>query len=447
MPRVAGEEQTDSREFWMLIGSIFLLMAAAQIIFYTSLPVWAPLYNKISGSEIAPPEDPVSFYNNIQVWFAIIVAFLSGLVQFLKYKKTGMKTVVIRLGLLLLISIVLTVMLLIAQEVRPIQLMLFTFSGIFAVIANTYYLFVNQKGKLMKAGGSIAHIGFGFILIALLLSGYKQHVISIDSTGVTRNWDFGKGSFEKNFKESQENVLMFRNSGITMGDYVVTYLGDSVVQNDPPMTVFKVRYQKIHPKTGKVMEDFLLYPNAYVNPKGQKGLSSNPSTRHYLTYDVFSYISSISDPDKSSDTSSFREYQAAIGDTIFLASGYLVFEGVTNEITNPEYKAEKGTYAVQANLEAHSLIGKLGELHPIYLIKEDKAFSPLVNFRDLGLNVGIGKIDPEQGLFQFNIKERAQQDDYVVMKVIVFPFINLLWLGILTMVGGLLIAFRNRARA
>src|SRR5690606_10750266 len=161
------------REFWMLIGSIFLLLAAAQIIFYTSLPVWAPVYNKITGTQIAPPEDPVAFYNNIQVWAAILIAVLSGAIQFLKYKKTGMKAVWIRLGLLTLISALLTVFLDVAQVVQPIQLILFTFSGIFAIVANAYYLITIQKGKILKSGASITHIGFGMIVIGLLLSGYK----------------------------------------------------------------------------------------------------------------------------------------------------------------------------------------------------------------------------------------------------------------------------------
>src|SRR5690606_988227 len=43
MPRVAGEEDLDSREFWMLIGSVALLMASLQIIFYTAIPVWSGL--------------------------------------------------------------------------------------------------------------------------------------------------------------------------------------------------------------------------------------------------------------------------------------------------------------------------------------------------------------------------------------------------------------------
>lgn len=443
MPRVAGEEEVNTREFWMLIGSVFLLLAAVQIIFYTSLPVWAPLYNKFSGTEIAPPEDPVSFYNNIQVWFAILVGILSGAIQFLKYKKTGMKVVWIRLGLLTLISIFLTVLLCMAQSVKPIQLILFTFAGIFTIIANGYYILTIQKRKLFKSGASIAHIGFGLIIVGLLLSGYKKHVISIDSTGATRNWDFGKKTFEENLKESRENVLMFRNSAIPMGNYMVTYLGDSVVQNDPPITYFKINYRKINPKTGDVDEDFMLYPDAFVNPKGQQGLSSNPSTRHYLTHDVFSYISSISDPEQT-DTSSFHTLTANKNDTLYVSSGYLVYRGLSREITHPDYQPEDGVIAVQANLDAYSLAGKLGSIHPLYLIQGAQAVSPNDSLRELGLVMHVERIHPDDGSIDFGIKQRAQQDDYVVMKVIVFPYVGVLWAGIIIMVLGFCLSFLYR---
>lgn len=445
MPRVAGEEETNTREFWMLIGSIFLLLAAAQIIFYTSLPVWAPLYNKITGTQIAPPEDPVAFYNNIQVWAAVIVAVLSGAIQFLKYKKTGMKTVWIRLGLLTLISVILTAFLDVVQIVQPLQLILFTFSGIFAIVANAYYLITAQKGQILKSGASVAHIGFGLIVIGLLLSGYKKHVISIDSTGATRNWDFGKKTYEENVKESHENVLMFRNAAVPMGDYMVTYLGDSTVQNDPPITYFKVKYRRLDKNTGAPTEQFTLYPDAFVNPKGQQGLSSNPATKHYLTHDVFSYISSMSDPEQT-DTSAFHKVTTNKNDTLYVSNGYLIFRDLTKDITNPKYKPEAGEVAVQVDVDAYGIGGKLGTIHPLYLIKGNQAIGPNEAFRDLGIELRVEAIHPDNGSLDFGIKQRAQQDDYIVMKVIVFPYIGLLWLGIMIMVAGMGLSFLYRLK-
>ena len=54
IPTIQKEEETYSREFWMFIGSLVLFLSAAVIITKTSTPV----FNKIFGTNIAPPEEP-----------------------------------------------------------------------------------------------------------------------------------------------------------------------------------------------------------------------------------------------------------------------------------------------------------------------------------------------------------------------------------------------------
>lgn len=446
MPRVAGEEEVNTREFWMLIGSVFLLIASLQIIFTTSLPVWASLYKGITGTEIAPPPDPVSYYNNIQVWFAIVVGLLTAAIQFLKYKKTAMRSVWKQLGLLAAISMVLTVFLVLAQKIEHKQYMVFTFSIFFTIIANLYYLITTQKIKILKAGGSITHIGFGLMLLGILLSGYKKQVISLDKTGITRNWDFGKETFEENLKVSRENVLIFRNTSLAMDKYMVTYLGDSTVNNDPPLTYFKIKYERLDPKTGDIKETFYLYPEVYVNPKGQEGLSPNPDYKSYWSHDVFTYITSMSDPTAKTDTSTFQTYTVKKGDSIFIANGYLVFEGLNNNITNRNYKKQQEDIAVEANLVAYGVGGKLGTAAPVYIIKGNEATSLVDTLRDVGLNVRINKIIPDQNAVEMGIRQRAQQDDWIVLKVLVFPYIRILWLGIIIMVAGFFISWWSRRK-
>lgn len=446
MPRVAGEEELDTREFWMLIGSILLLLACFQIIAATSLPVWAPLWKKITGSDIAPPADPVSYYNNIQVWAAVLVAVLTGAIQFLKYKKTGMKPFWKSITIISLISLILTVALVLGQKIEAKQIMVFGFGIFFALIGNLYYLITTQKVKILKAGGTIAHIGFGLMLLGILLSGYKKKIISIDTTNALLNTDFGKKTFEENVKESHENVLLFRNTTITMGKYLVTYLGDSIVKDDPPKTFYKVRFDRMNPDNGNMEESFILYPEAYVNVKGQEGISSNPDAKHYMSHDVFTYISSISDPSQKSDTSSFRPAKIKLGDSLYLANGYIVFDSISKKVANKLYEAQQGDIAVEANLSAYGAGGRLGGAAPLYIIRGNEAGSVADSLRDFGLTVKINKIIPEENSIEFGIKQRAQQDDWIVMKAIVFPYIRVLWFGIVVMVIGFFISWWSRRK-
>lgn len=443
-PRIAGEEGANSREFWMLIGSIFLLISGLWIIFYTSLPVWSPLWDKITGSQIAPPNDRIAFYNDSQVWFAFIIAVLSGAIQFLKYKKTGMRAIWKKLGMFSAISLVLSALLIWRQHIVHVQYMFFAFSIFFTIIANIVYAIGVQKSNLKKAGGSLTHFGFGLMLLGILLSGYKKEIISIDRTGQVH--DFGKETFEENAKESHENVLIFRNTTIPMGPYLVTYLGDSVVKNDPPITYYKVKYEKRDPETNELQESFILNPDVFVNAKGQEGISPNPDAKHYLTHDVFTYITSISDPESKNDTSSFKSYTLKDGDSIYVANGFLVFEGLSKNTNNKNYDAHPGDIAAAATLSAYTMDGKAGVLSPMYIIRHDEAYSLNDTLRDLGIYARINKINPEDKSVEFGVRQRSQQDDYIVMKAMIFPYIGILWAGIVIMVGGFVVSWAARRK-
>ena len=444
MPHIAGEEATSSREFWMLIGSIVLLLSSLQIIFATSLPVWAPLYKKIFGNDIAPPTNREEYYNNIQVWFAIIVAFLTAAVQYLKYKKTNNLKIFWRVnGILLLACFAATIWIAYAQQIVHFQYIFFLLAGFYALAGNIFYLIRNQKGNLRKAGGSITHIGFGLMLVGILFSAYKKEVISKDVSGRVMN--FGKESFEENATESRNNVMLFRNAPIPMGNYLVTYLGDTTdSKNDPPITYFKVRFERTNKKTGKIEEQFLLKPDAFINPKGQQGLSSNPDAKHYWNRDVFVYITSAPDPNAKTDTSSFRPLEVRKGDSIFVENGYFVFEGFTGQISNAKYEKTEGDVPLGINLSGYDVAGKLGSIQPVFYLRGNMQGTVSDSLKSLGTEMRVDKIDPQTERVTLGIKQRAQQDDYIVLKALVFPLIRVLWLGLTVMVIGFFVSLLAR---
>src|SRR5690606_6227548 len=76
------DEETYSREFWLFIGAITLSVSCIQIIATTSIPV----FNKIFGTDVAPPTDVIQHYNKWQLAFFVILAILSAFYQFFKYK-------------------------------------------------------------------------------------------------------------------------------------------------------------------------------------------------------------------------------------------------------------------------------------------------------------------------------------------------------------------------
>lgn len=440
MPRVKAEEATATREFWMFIGSIILLLTALQISFATSLPVWAPAYKWITGKDIAPPTDVVANYNSIHVWVAIVVGLLSATILYLKFKKSDMKTVWKRLGTTALIALVISLAIGFVQKIDVPQYAIMLFAACYGIVANIYYAIKVQKGKLKKLGPATAHFGFALVLLGILLSSFNKEVISFNTMGILM--DFGKTQSE-NIKESRENVLLYKNVPMVMGDYLVTYKGDSAAVGDPRM-FYRVYYERRDSASNRLIEAFTLYPEAFINPKGQQGLVANPDSRHYLHKDVFTYVTSVIDPSKRDQEQTYKSHIVQQGDTVYTNNGYMIFNGFDTHVTDYRYKPETGDIAVKAQLQVYDTKGYVQALNPVYYIRkgfesqiEDTAKSGLLYAR-------LQRIIPEHNAAELMVMDINPNDDYIVMKAIVFPFINVLWLGIIVMVSGFFISMWNR---
>lgn len=440
-PIVKTEENINSREFWMFIGSFVLFLSSLQIIISTSIPVWAPLAKWITGKEVAPPIDPVVHYNSIQVWVAIILALMSAAVLYLRFKTSDNKVVWKRLGISAALALAVAIPIAILQKIEAPQYILLLFASSYAVVASIHYIITVQKGKLKKTGPAVAHLGFGLSLLGILLSSYNKEVISFNTLGVVM--DFGKKTAAENAKESRENVLLFRNTPVAMGDYMVTYKGDSTSTTDP-RTFYKVYYEKYDDSGRQVDESFTLYPDAFVNPKGQTGLIANPASKHYLHKDIFTYVTSVMDPTKKTDTASYQSHKMKIGDTVWLSGSYIIFQGFSTDVQNPNYKAENGDIAVTAKLGMYDLRGTVKELNPVYFIRNGYEGHIEDTMKANQVYARLAKIIPDENAATIMIKQADPKDDYIVLKALVFPFINVLWLGIIVMVSGFLISMFNR---
>ena len=444
LPTVKSEEETLSREFWMFIGSVILFLGSIQITITTSIPVWAPFAKWVSGKDFAPPVDIMRHYNNIQVWVAIIIGLLSATVLYMKYKKSDGVTLAKRLGLTAVIAGALTALIAWGQHITTPQYDIMLFAACYGLVANVYYGIAIQKGKLKNLGPTVAHFGFAAVLLGILLSSYNKHAISFNTTGVP--FDFKKGNDQENAKENRENVILFHGVPLAMGDYFATYVGDSDVAGKDRRIYYKVNFDRKDTATHKIVEHFTLYPDAFINPKGQEGLSANPSTKHYWDRDIFTFINGATDKSKS-DTSSYKSHIVEHkGDTIFVNSGYVIFDELSNKVTDKRYVPEEGDMAVKAKFSVYDVNGLVQELNPIYVLRNkqyvvtiEDTVTAMGIFAKLNLNVQ-GKDHPEVELM---IRQTDPKDDYIVLKALVFPYINVLWLGVIIMVFGFFISLGN----
>ncbi|HUM46544.1 MAG TPA: cytochrome c biogenesis protein CcsA, partial [Chitinophagales bacterium] len=354
IPSVKKDENVLSREFWIFIGSLVFLLSSLHIAFNTSLPVW----NKLFGTNLAVPADAVAFYNKVQIWAAIIIALFSASSLYLKFKQANVKQFYVRMLVLLAIAIPLTAIIAFTGKFDDVSHIILLFAAIFGVIANLYYFIIVLSGKWKLSGAAVAHLGFALTLVGILFSSAKKETISFNSMGI----DFGK---EFTADAQRSNMLLYKNVPVKMKEYMVTYVGDSVAQ---PNFYYKVNYEVFDSASGEVKDRFTLYPNAQINPK--MGLIANPDTRHYLTRDLYTHVTSVPDKTKQADKKDkeFKSHLIQKGDTVFTTGSYVILENIERVSNSKKVVIQEGDLAVSANLLVKKLDGQSYTAQPLFYI-------------------------------------------------------------------------------
>jgi cytochrome c-type biogenesis protein CcmF len=444
LPITTKDEETYSREFWMFIGALVVTVACIQVIFSTSVPV----FNKAFGTNFSPPIDAVKYYNQWQAPFAVLITLISGFSQYLKYKRTDPRKFYSSLVSAILFALVLTAGLVwVADIYTNTMYILITFSCVFAILSNAAILYQAFGGKAKLAGSAVAHIGFAFLILGALISAATNKPISINANNFIPVKDFEKT------EKPGENIMLYKNEPKEMGKYTVTYVSDTT---EAPNTIYTLNFKVLDKETGKVKEDFNLHPHVQDNEK--MGLIASPDTKHYLTYDVYTHITSAAikqeshgDHEGHSDDENYkapRIVKVSAGDTIHTSSGVVTVKALNNKPVAKDLVLAQGDYAVGLPLEINSA-GKIYNAEPMFLIKGNNTFDFARKVEELDLKFRFSKVLPDEKKVELQIFEKPQQaKDWVVFKAIEFPFINLYWAGTIVMVVGFILSiFRRRKEA
>jgi cytochrome c-type biogenesis protein CcmF len=265
-----------SKEFWMFIGAIIVVLSSFQILFMTSVPV----FNRIFGTDIAPPGDRVGFYNRWQIPYALLIAAFIAFSQFLNYNQNDSRSFFRKMLIPLGISIVLTVLLIFSGVVRELNLILMLFFVLFAIISSVYNLILKTSTPI-NPGAIITHTGFAVFLLGTLLTFSNSKTITTNSS----SYDLG------NEKSNAESLVLMRHDTLYMGGFYLTYKNKVPKGNT---TIYEVDFLKR--KDDKFIRQFTLFPS--VNRHPRMGDVYNPDTRHLLMKDYYMFISQASaEPD------------------------------------------------------------------------------------------------------------------------------------------------------
>jgi cytochrome c-type biogenesis protein CcmF len=469
IPAGKGEVSSYSAEFWIVIGIITLCLAGFQVIIPTSIPVYNAILNGVGiKSNLALPADQLTFYSRFQIWFAFAIAILSGTAQILWWKKVNRKNLFNEFSIPVIITLAASIIIMLVFHIVNISYMLLVTAGLYSIISNGRILIKVMSARTSFSGGTLSHTGIALMIIGILTSSGYSKVVSLNNTGLL---------YSRNFPDeiNKENLLLFLHESRQMGEYRLTYEGkkirarelsgyidkSSVITTaDPHIVIVSkdiIEAGLIKAKKGDTLEinpentyyeilyesrdgnSFRLYPRLQENKA--MGNVVSPSIRKTLLGDIYTHVTVVANDER--DWSAPYEQEVKLGDTFIIKDQVVKFtrmEGM-NEVNGIKLSAKD--VAVKAHLEMQSK-DMFSSLEPVYLIQGNRVAQLPAENTDWGIKLSIIKISPEKNSFTFEIS--TSEKDYVILKAVSKPMINLLWLGTLVLMTGTGISLTRRFR-
>lgn len=490
IPADTKEITTYTPEFWTFTSAMLLGLAAFIVLFFTSRPVWGQ----------APPANPMELYGISQGFIAIVVAIASTWGQYIWWRRGSQsKKFYQALNLPLLLSLVLAAIFILFLEPnedwqRELQnagndwkkmgvvylkyavSMLAIFASWFSIIANVFLIIDVFRKKPALSGGAVAHIGFAVMLLGIVYSAGYSKIISDNNSGLI----FSKDAPEE---FNKKNVLLWLEEPTDMREYQLTYKGmyieaegypgyinqryvrslvdkperlvvvkdiyyngklyfkkGDTIHTRPENIYYRVEYR--HKQTGKI---FNLFPRVQMNGLRQGEMVASPDIYKILTKDLYTHVSSIyPDPTKGREYSDTEQIRVRLKDTFLINDFVAILENIEPIREIDAQKLTSDELAVKAVIR---ILGKNGQIHtaePILVVNQ--ATSQIANVADvvpeIGARIVFRNIDTQKGemIFVADVGEK----DYIIMKTMEKPYINLLWAGSLIIVVGLMISLKRR---
>lgn len=402
-----------SREFIMLYGSVIVILAAFQIISTTSIPV----FNKIFGSKIALASDVVGFYNSWQTPFAMLIALLVGLSHFVNYDNTDKRTFLKHLIIPSVVALFTAVATFIFDSDMKVIHALFMFFILFAVISSCMYLFKYiSKHRNLAAG--ITHLGFTIFLLGILITFSNTKTLTSDQIGGTRG----------------NNVMLFKGQAKQVGDQILRY-SDSKIERD------EIFYQVdfIDQEKGDMKVRYSVFPSVKYNDR--MGNVHNPDTRNLLRGDVYMYLTFAEDLSKKSldGYAAVENLNWHVNDTINAGGVPVVMDSIGFNILDPSGE----NIEIIATVSAKDSSGKVVSLPLTYKLNGNMAESGIISVPGSYMKIRFDKVSDMARTINVSLLEK--QPEYIVLKIMFFPWIIILWIGSIIMLGGATYATYKRS--
>jgi cytochrome c-type biogenesis protein CcmF len=408
IPRVAVQHSLISREYVLFLGACALTGAALLVAVGTSSPIITSMMNG------KPSAMDISYYVNTVLPFGIVITFLSAFAQLLWWKNSKTKPIMKQMALPAVLALIPTVIVLLMGR-KEFLIHLFVYTASFSLFSNFQVIYEIRRANAQFGGGAVAHIGIALMCIGFVTS--------------------ARYSEKKIVHLEHDRPLK------TLG-YQMTYRGFSL--RDDGKYAFTVDVEQGGRKNSAA-------PTMYYSEQTQSVIR-NPDILNFLHRDL--YI----EPLMLEDTSGGAEKQMTLPKDVLQE-----FEGLKLKFTGFEFSEEQRSAMMEGkpfelyafvcvfegmkdstlSLKMESTKGRTAFLPLIYRAADLKQY-------EFTLNRVVPEEDSTKSEVEITVKRFSDQavhkNDVLTIEATVKPYINLVWIGTVTLIFGFLLTIIRRAR-
>jgi cytochrome c-type biogenesis protein CcmF len=454
----------------ILSGAVLLCTTAAVIILGTSAPIFGRIFRD------NPSAVPTEFYNEWTLPLALGFVFLAGLGQLFWWNKMDVESLNRVLVKPVAFATICTIAILIftpfaeqtvllpagstggaqtasaglfsglsqfwAMYGQALQMLMLLFVGFFALFGNGMVLWRVMRGNPRMAGGAIAHVGLALTILGIIASsGFDR---ALPRLGTTPSAD--------EEQMPRENFVVAKGQTRLVNGYRVTYSGKTTTERGRGKYIIDV--------TDPRGRSYTLKPVAYQGSGDQWFM--HPDVKAFLEKDIFLSVT----PKEATGMDSEEgppggEFQLSRGDSTTLGDrqfavafdGFTVLKGpqgmADSDVSIPERVPEEAKMAVGANLRVTNFqTQETRSLMPIYLVMNDNSQQYIENrVADWDLRMSFTEMNANNGKATFAVEGvDVMPENWVVVQAYTKPLISLLWIGIIVMTVGFVVAIGRRVQ-
>jgi cytochrome c-type biogenesis protein CcmF len=391
-----------SREFMVFLAMLILAVVSALVLLGTS----SPLFTRLWGDPAAVSMD---YYNRITFPLGVALAVLLGIYPYFMWHGEGTH-VGQKIAVAVLLSLAGTA-LAFRFGVRDIGYVIFAWAALFAFFGNALYLLFFFRKSWYRAGSYVAHLGFGLLLLGILVSSA--------------------------FSTSRKIELREGDVRSALG-YDFKYLGKSQDQGSGRGTL------DVAVRNGD--EHFMAYPRFYWSEYTQ-GYMRKPHIRKTTWYDIYvapeeHYASGESPGERFGNTLQLVKGQTKTYDQV---------EYTFHDFDLGSHASGAGEMRVTANITATRYGGPAQPIAPyLELGADDQRREGPAQLSD-GTTIRLTRIQADAGAILLEFEKPGQppvqEASLLVLQVSRKPLVSLVWLGSIMVLAGTLLALYYRGRS